>query len=77
MMSREHARMVAEDKEYWQHFKRFCVIYSMQPCIADEHYIPTLLALKKASGPLRIISLVLSTFVLSTLTSNWVRASPA
>eukprot|EP00873_Tetraselmis_striata_P029696 jgi/Tetstr1/449960/TSEL_037014.t1 len=48
VMSREHARMVAEDKEYWQHFKRFCVIYSMQPCIADEHYIPTLLALKKA-----------------------------
>jgi hypothetical protein len=56
-MNREHARLVVDDREHWQYFKRFCTIYSMQPCIADEHYVPTLLALKKVSslihGPLR------------------------
>jgi len=50
VLNRDHAELVVEDREHWVWFKRYCTIFSLQPCVADEHYIPTLLALRRAES---------------------------
>jgi len=55
VLNREHAQMVLDDRDYWTWFRRFCTIFSLNPCIADEHYIPTLLALRKAESQSQLL----------------------
>ena len=48
------AELVAEETEVWSAFQRHCVVDPGRDdgyCIADEHYVPTLLAVKGLAGP--------------------------